>query len=196
MNAALLELLVGFAGSRRDVGSHRAIGHQARFVDTVGVVARPVFAMHPAQHRVRPGLGGACTCWRRAAKPAINPSRSSKIHGLGPNWAQPLDGRFVQQPSHKIRQPHPPIKIASPTAQVDATRPLRYFAARARTCSITRSGVALRLRPPTNGMMQNEQRLLQPSWIFRLGRAVAGGVLNRRGQNKSRKNVADLNLPV
>jgi hypothetical protein len=56
--------------------------------------------------------------------------------------------------------------------------------------------VALRLRPPTNGMMQNEQRLLQPSWIFRLGRAVAGGVLNRRGQNKSRKNVADLNLPV
>ena len=34
----------------------------------------------------------------------------------------------------------------------------------------TLSGVALRLRPRTYGMMQNEQRLLQPSWIFRLGR--------------------------
>src|ERR1700676_3787681 len=35
---------------------------------------------------------------------------------------------------------------------------------------ITSLGGRLRLLPRTKGITQNEQRLLQPSWIFRMGR--------------------------
>src|SRR5271166_3348181 len=45
-----------------------------------------------------------------------------------------------------------------------------YFSASRRTCPITESAGELRLRPRTKGIMQKEQRLLQPSWILRMGR--------------------------
>src|SRR5580704_19492363 len=41
---------------------------------------------------------------------------------------------------------------------------------RASISRITASGDRLRLLPRTNGITQKEQRLLQPSWIFRMGR--------------------------
>src|SRR2546427_769502 len=45
----------------------------------------------------------------------------------------------------------------------------------------------LRERPRTNGMMQNEQRLLQPSWILRLGRARSAGASITGAVSKSRR---------
>src|ERR1700733_5329545 len=73
-----------------------------------------------------------------------------------------------------------------------------YFALSPRTCSTIWSAPEYRLFPRTNGMMQKEQRLWQPPWVFQFGAgAVAAGIENGRGENIPRfHNVADYDLAV
>src|SRR5271168_1002212 len=56
-------------------------------------------------------------------------------------------------------------RIGCPTDDAEAFGEVRAWISR-----ITASGGRLRLLPRTKGMTQKEQRLLQPSWIFRMGR--------------------------
>ena len=122
-----------------------------------------------------------------------------EIHGLDRAQAQPLDGRFVQQPPHQIGQPNPSAEIAPPAAQVD---PAQHHLAilRRERAHLLHHALRRRAAAAAAHIRNDAERAPVIAAILDLevgARAVARGVLDRRRQKIGlRENIADLDLPV
>ena len=135
-----------------------------------------------------PLCSGAWTCLAMRGDAAIRCSRSSE-KSIGSTELSRRRSTSVSASSRRIRSASRmrAARFPAPAAQVDAAQ--HHFAiargqARA-PASTTCAAGALRLRPRTNGMMQNEQRLLQPSWIFRFGRVRSPAASSTGAERKS-----------
>src|SRR6266567_3586829 len=113
--------------------------------------------------------------WSRTAR-----TRSSSLGGREPRSTPPRAG-----PSHTWKsRPHRPKLIPEmTTSRYPAST--NWF-----TCLNTSCGLRERLRPRTEGIMQQEQRLLHPSCTFKLGRVRSlpeskAGVASRCGPDES-----------
>jgi len=181
MRRGVLEFRVGFAGEAgHDVsGPMAAVGRASRIlVIFSNVVPRTIFAVHAAEdgHRCRTawGHGRGERCDRRKRIKAI----SSSVQSMGStelrrSFSRVVCCRIASTRVSNRRAAGVRSRPQRPKLMPEITTSREPEATRLLMSSMTCGSGRERLWPRTVGMMQKEQRLLQPSWTFRLGRVRA-----------------------
>jgi hypothetical protein len=122
-----------------------------------------------------------------------------EIHRLDGTEAQPLDSGLIEQAADKVRQAHAAPWLAAPAAQVDATQD--YFAIAAAEAAHLLDHLVRRraaAAPPDERNDAERAAVIAAVLDLQVGaRAVAGGVLHRRGEEVVlREDIADEDVAV
>ena len=200
--AGFFELLFGFARETgHHIGADGAIRHQrASLQNAIGVVARAILAMHPAQHRIGTRLQRRVHMLGDARRAGDQfQQRIRPIHRLDRAEAQTFHRRFVEQAAHQIHQAAAAFEIAAPAAQVDPAED-HFTILRGEMAHLVDHGIRLRAAAAAAHVGNNAERAAIIASVLNLEirtSAVAQGVFHGRGKKVALlENIADADLAV